>query len=63
VWERRGEYRRVEEKRGEVRKWMDVPLHILIDFLSIFFEFIHSLFISIHILDYSHAVHDKTEWN
>jgi hypothetical protein len=27
VWERRGEYRRVEEKRGKVRKWMDVPLY------------------------------------
>jgi hypothetical protein len=26
VWERRGEYRRVEEKRGKVRKQMDVPL-------------------------------------
>jgi hypothetical protein len=28
VWERRGEYRRVEEKRGKVRKWMDVPLQV-----------------------------------
>jgi hypothetical protein len=27
VWERGGEYRRVEEKRGKVRKQMDVPLH------------------------------------
>jgi hypothetical protein len=26
MWERRGEYRRVGEKRGKVRKWMDVPL-------------------------------------
>jgi hypothetical protein len=26
VWERRGEYRRVEEKRGKVRKQTDVPL-------------------------------------
>jgi hypothetical protein len=26
---RRGEYRRVEEKRGKVRKWADVPLHYL----------------------------------
>jgi hypothetical protein len=23
-----GEYRRVEEKRGKVRKWADVPLHL-----------------------------------
>jgi hypothetical protein len=27
MWERRGEYRRVGEKRGKVRKQMDVPLH------------------------------------
>jgi hypothetical protein len=26
---RRGEYRRVEEKRGKVRKWADVPLQYL----------------------------------
>jgi hypothetical protein len=26
VWERRGEYRRVEEKRGKVRKRTDVSL-------------------------------------
>jgi hypothetical protein len=29
VWGRRGEYRRVEEKRGKVRKRMDVPLQEL----------------------------------
>jgi hypothetical protein len=35
MWERRGEYRRVEDKRGKVRKWMDVPLHIVsIDVLA-----------------------------
>jgi hypothetical protein len=27
VWERRGEWRRVEEKREKVRKWTDVYLH------------------------------------
>jgi hypothetical protein len=27
VWERRGEYRRVEEKRGKIRKRTDIPLH------------------------------------
>jgi hypothetical protein len=29
VRERRGEYRRVEEKRGKVRKWADVPLQYI----------------------------------
>jgi hypothetical protein len=29
VWERRGEYRRVEEKTGEVRKQTDVLLRIV----------------------------------
>jgi hypothetical protein len=27
MWERRGGYKRVEVRRGEVRKWTDVPLH------------------------------------
>jgi hypothetical protein len=27
VWERRGKWRRIEERRGKVRKWTDVPLH------------------------------------
>jgi hypothetical protein len=27
MWELRGEYRRVGERRGKVRKWTDVPLH------------------------------------
>jgi hypothetical protein len=27
VWERRGKWRRMEERRGKVRKQMDVPLH------------------------------------
>jgi hypothetical protein len=27
MWERRGGYERVEVRRGEVRKWTDVPLH------------------------------------
>jgi hypothetical protein len=27
MWELRGEYRRVGEERGKVRKWTDVPLH------------------------------------
>jgi hypothetical protein len=26
VWERRGKWRRMEERRGKARKWMDVPL-------------------------------------
>jgi hypothetical protein len=26
MWERRGGYERVEVRRGEVRKWTDVPL-------------------------------------
>jgi hypothetical protein len=26
VWERREMWRRMEERRGEVRKWTDVPL-------------------------------------
>jgi hypothetical protein len=26
---RRGEYRSIEEKRGKVRKWADVPLQLL----------------------------------
>jgi hypothetical protein len=26
VWERRGEWRIMEDRRGEVRKWTDVPL-------------------------------------
>jgi hypothetical protein len=29
MWERRGGYERVEVRRGEVRKWTDVPLHQL----------------------------------
>jgi hypothetical protein len=32
MWELRGEYRRVEEKRGKVRKQTDVPLHYLLRF-------------------------------
>jgi hypothetical protein len=31
VWERRGEERRVEERRGKVRKQMDVPLQLVIN--------------------------------
>jgi hypothetical protein len=27
MWERGGGYERVEVRRGEVRKWTDVPLH------------------------------------
>jgi hypothetical protein len=27
MWERRGKWRRMEERRGRVRKWTDVPLH------------------------------------
>jgi hypothetical protein len=27
VWERRGKWRRMEERRGKVRKRTDVPLH------------------------------------
>jgi hypothetical protein len=27
VWERRGKWRRMEERRGKVRKQTDVPLH------------------------------------
>jgi hypothetical protein len=30
VWERRGEERRVEEKRGKVRKQTDVPLQLVV---------------------------------
>jgi hypothetical protein len=26
MWERKGGYERVEVRRGEVRKWTDVPL-------------------------------------
>jgi hypothetical protein len=29
VWERRGKWRRMEERRGKVRKQTDVPLQIL----------------------------------
>jgi hypothetical protein len=32
VWERRGEYRRVEEKRGKVRKQTDVSLQVCLVF-------------------------------
>jgi hypothetical protein len=28
MWERGGGYERVEVRRGEVRKWTDVPLHL-----------------------------------
>jgi hypothetical protein len=28
MWERRGGYERVEVRRGEVRKWTDVPLQL-----------------------------------
>jgi hypothetical protein len=30
VWERRGEWRIMEDRRGKVRKRMDVPLHVLV---------------------------------
>jgi hypothetical protein len=38
VWERRGEERRVDEKRGKVRKWTDVPLQC-----HAFHEFVNRL--------------------
>jgi hypothetical protein len=28
MWERGGGYERVEVRRGEVREWTDVPLHL-----------------------------------
>jgi hypothetical protein len=31
VWERRGKWRRMEERRGKVRKQTDVPLHYVCD--------------------------------
>jgi hypothetical protein len=35
VWERREKWRRMEERRGKVRKWTDVPLHLSPDIINI----------------------------